>query len=121
MKPYTQYPLHERINRKSYFGTDPYKMQRNDTMKTNEKKDKVKQLVIEMLCNSHDAMIKKIDKAINSGGIDIDKWEEDNSPMILPKIITAAILENESQQYQGKGTIYEKIVKKEVKNLKYYL
>lgn len=26
MTPYTNYPLHHRINRKSYFGTDPYKM-----------------------------------------------------------------------------------------------
>ena len=26
--PYTSYTIHERINRKSYFGTDPYKMHR---------------------------------------------------------------------------------------------
>ena len=66
-------------------------------------------------------MESKIDGALNSGAIDIDSWQEDDSPMVLPKIIITAILENESTQYQGKGTSFEKKIKKEVKNLKYFI
>ena len=39
------------------------------------KRDKIKALVVEMLNNSHEAMIKNIDKALNSGAIDIDSWQ----------------------------------------------
>lgn len=90
-------------------------------MTTQEKKDKVKQLSIDMLSQSLTAMIKQVDRAINSGAIDIDDWSEDDKPMILPKIIVTAILENESKQYQGKGTSFEKHIKKEVNNLKCFL
>ena len=90
-------------------------------MTTQEKKEKVKQLAIDMLTESLAAMIKQVDKAINSGAIDIDQWSEDDKPMILPKIITTAILQTESEQYEGKGTSYEKYIKKEVKNVKYFL
>jgi hypothetical protein len=41
-------------------------------------------------------MYWKIDAALNSGAIEIDSWQEDDSPMVLPKIIITAILENES-------------------------
>ena len=85
------------------------------------KRDKIKGLVVDLLNQSHEAMIKKIDGALNSGAIDIDSWQEDDSPMILPKIIITAILENESTQYQGKGTSFEKKIKKEVKNLRYFI
>lgn len=85
------------------------------------KRDKIKALVVEMLNNSHEAMIKNIDKALNSGAIDIDSWQEDDRPMLLPKTIVTAILEDESTQYNGIGTSYEKSIKKEVKNIRYYL
>lgn len=85
------------------------------------KRDKIKGLVVNLLNQSHEEMYWKIDAALNSGAIDIDSWEEDDSPMILPKIIITAILENESTQYQGKGTSFEKKIKKEVKNLRYFL
>lgn len=85
------------------------------------KRDKIKGLVVDLLNQSHEEMYFKIDAALNSGAIDIDSWQEDDSPMILPKIIITAILENESTQYQGKGTSFEKKIKKEVKNLKYFI
>lgn len=85
------------------------------------KKDKIKSLVSEILLESHNAMINKIDKILNSGAIDIDNWDEENAPMILPKIITIALLQYESTQYNGRGTSYEKQIKKEVKNLSYYI
>ena len=85
------------------------------------KRDKIKALVVNLLEQSHEEMYWKIDAALNSGAIDIDSWQEDDSPMVLPKIIITAILENESTQYQGKGTSFEKKIKKEVKNLRYFL
>jgi hypothetical protein len=85
------------------------------------KKQKIKKLVKEMLNQSHKEMIKKIDTALNSGALDIESWEEDNAPMVLPKIIVAAILQRESWQYEGTGTTHEKKIKKEIKNLHYFL
>ena len=88
-------------------------------MKT--KNDKIKKLVADMLKESQAAMVKKIDAALNSGAIDIEVWDENSNPMILPKCIVTAILENESKQYEGKGTSFEKQIKKEVKNIRYFL
>lgn len=90
-------------------------------MNTSEKKEKVKSLVSDMLKESYEDMISKIDKALNSGAIDIDNWDEKNRPMILPKCIVTALLEEESTQYTGSGTSFEKEIKKEVKNIKYFL
>ena len=88
---------------------------------TGDKKDKIKSLVTDMLQESYEAMLKKVDKVLNSGAIDIDSWEESRNPMILPKCIVTAILQNESTQYEGKGTSFEKDVKKEVRNIRYFL
>jgi hypothetical protein len=86
-------------------------------MTTIEKKEIIKTLVSDMLEESYHAMIKKIDRALNSGAIDIDSWDKDKFPMITPKIIVTAILKNESSNYEGKGTSFEKQIRKEVKNL----
>ena len=86
-----------------------------------EKKTKIKNLVKNMLIESHRKALENIDKAINSGVIDIDNWDEENAPMVLPKTILTAILENESVQYNGRGTVHEKRVKKEVKKIRYFL
>lgn len=90
-------------------------------MKTETKKKKIKSLASDILKESHKAMIKKIDKALNSGVIDIDAWDEKNHPMILPKCIVTAILQDESKQYEGKGTSFEKQIKAEVAQIRYYL
>ena len=74
-----------------------------------------------MLNESHEAMKKRIDTVLNSGAINIDKWEKDTAPMILPKCILTAILEHQSTQYDGKGTSYQKQIKKEIKNIRYFL
>jgi hypothetical protein len=83
------------------------------------KKAKLKRIASELLKDSQKAMKDKIDKAINSGSLDIDSWDE--RTFILPKIIAAALLEDEAEQYKGKGTSFEKSVKKEIKNLRYFL
>lgn len=85
------------------------------------KKQKIKKLVKDMLIESHKKALKKIDKALNSGCINIDGWDEENAPMILPKCILTAILEDEARQYTARCTKYEKQMKKKVKNIKYFL
>ena len=88
-------------------------------MKSN--KEQIAELVKEMLTESHEAMLNKIDKVLNSGCVDTESWNEYNSPMILPKCIVTAILQNESTQYEAKGTSFEKQVKKEVRNIRCFL
>jgi hypothetical protein len=88
-------------------------------MKSN--KQKLKGLVKDMLIESHKKALKNIDKALNSNCIDIEGWNEEHAPMILPKCILTAILENESRQYTARGTSYEKQMEKEVKNIRYFL
>jgi hypothetical protein len=66
-------------------------------------------------------MVKKITKALNCGALDIEDWDENKSPIKLPKIINAALLESESTQYSARGTSFEKKIRKEVKNLRYYI
>jgi hypothetical protein len=88
-------------------------------MKT--KREQIKELVIDMLNESHKAMIRNVDKALDSGAVDIDGWDRSNSPMILPKCIIMAILQQESTQYDAWGTGIERRVRKEVRNIRYFL
>jgi len=82
------------------------------------KRDKVKALAIEMIKNSQKSLEALVEKALNSGALDVDEWDENSNPMILPKCIVIAVLEEEADQYKAKGTSFEKQMKKEVKNLK---
>ena len=84
-------------------------------MTTKEKRESIKSLTIDMLIESHEAMLKKVDKALNSSAIDVEQWDENINPMILPKCIVTAILKRESGQYEAKGTSFEKEVKKRLK------
>lgn len=85
------------------------------------KKEQIAELVKEMLNESHEAMIMKIDKVLNSGCVDVESWSRDNSPMILPKSIVIALLQNESNQYNCIGTRFEKEVKSMANKIKYML
>ena len=85
-----------------------------------EQKEKIKALVIELLNDSHEEMLKKIDRALNSGALDIENWNEKTSPMVLPKTIATAILESEATHYCT-GTTYAKRIKRDVKNLRYFI
>ena len=86
-----------------------------------QKEKKIKKLVKEMIVESHKAALKKIDKAINCGALDIDSWDEKDAPMVVPKTITVALLESEASQYYGHGTAYKKKIKKEVSNIRYFI
>lgn len=90
-------------------------------METQEKREKIKSLVCEMLNESQMAMMKKIDRALDSGAINIEGWDDKNGFMILPKCIVMALLESESAQYDGKGTSFERKVKKDVKNIRHFI
>ena len=76
---------------------------------------------IRLLDRSYDEMLESISKAIDSGAVDIDGWDDINESMVLPKAILTAILQIESTQYDCKGTCYEKQIRKDVKNLKPFL
>jgi len=86
------------------------------------KKEKIKKLVVDMLEESHQKALKKVEKALNSGAIDTDEWDENNSCMILPKAILTAILEDEARQYVIPSSHSQaRSWKKDVKNIKYSL
>lgn len=90
-------------------------------MTHSEKKQKISALASGMLKQSYEAMEKKIEKALNVGAIDVDGWDENNAPMILPKCIVMALLLDESEQYSAKGTSFERQIKKEVLNIRQFI
>lgn len=90
-------------------------------MTTNQKKTIIKKHIKDMLKDSHKAMLKNLDRILQSGCIDVDSWDPHNAPMILPKTIVTALLEEESTQYTGRGTSFEKQIKKEVKNIRHFI
>lgn len=77
----------------------------------------IETLTGELLDGALLAMKKKIERALKSGSLNLNEA----TPLIMAKIITIALLEDEADQYRGKGTSYEKLVAKNVKNLKYFL
>ena len=87
--------------------------------KTN--KEKIEELALSTLDIAIQNMKKQVKRAIDSGALNIDDWDINVNPMILPKIIVKAILEDEATQYEARGTAFEKEVKKEVKNLKLFI
>jgi diphthamide synthase subunit DPH2 len=84
-------------------------------------KEKIKALVNESLDRATEAMKAKIDRVLNSGCVDTDSWDINSNPMILPKQIVIALLENEAEEYKGVGTRFEKEVKKGSNNIKLFL
>lgn len=100
-----------------------YDMRNRIQLTTQEKRDAVKALAIEMLQESHEAMIKKIDKALNSGAIDIDAWDNNMNQMLLPKCIAMAILQDEAVGYEPRfcSSRLERQIKKEVKNIRLFI
>lgn len=85
------------------------------------KRDKIRSIVGLMLNESNAAMFKALDKVLNSGAVDVDGWDGDNNPMLLPKAIVTALLEDEATQRTAKGTRFEKAMRKEVKNIRCFI
>ena len=51
----------------------------------------------------------------------MEQWDANITPMIIPKSIVIAILIDESKQYDASGTSYYKEIKKNVKNIGYFI
>jgi hypothetical protein len=86
-----------------------------------DKREKIKKLAVDMLNESFQEALKNIDKALDSGAINIEGWDSEINPMLLPKIIVVAVLNNESKQYDAKGTSFEKFFTKESKNIERFI
>ena len=85
------------------------------------KRAMIKSHCVDMLTRSLVEMTKKIDKALNSGAIDVDGWDPNVNPMLLPKAMVIAIMEDEADQYSAKGTSFETQISYESKNIKLFL
>jgi len=88
---------------------------------SNTKKKKIQAMAVQMIKNFQANMEAKIERALNSGALDIDSWEEDINPAILPKVIAIAVLEDTADGFKATGTCFEKEVKKEVANVKCFI
>jgi hypothetical protein len=78
----------------------------------------ISDLAKSMLDDSFKSMKRYIERVVNSGCIDIDTWNPQDAPMVLPKAIITATLEQESTQYLGTGTKFERKVKSIVRNIR---
>lgn len=85
------------------------------------KKEQIKALVIEMLNETNKEMINDIDKIFDSGCVNIDDWCETRNRMIMPKSIITALFEKACRLYSGKGTSFEKEVRKTVNNISRFI
>lgn len=90
-------------------------------MTRKQKEKHIRKLSYGMLWDSYKAMRENVERVMKSGVVDIDDWDDKNSPMVTPKCITAAILEHEKYQYLGTGTAQEKNVKNQIRNILYFL
>jgi ribosomal protein L17 len=90
-------------------------------MTTKQKRKAIKVLADEMLKDSYKHMKEKIDKALDSGAVSVDDWDPNNAPMVVPKCIIAAVLEDEATQYTARGTGYERKIRKGINNIKYFI
>jgi hypothetical protein len=87
-----------------------------------DNKQKIKDLVIDMLDRSYDKSVLSIDKILDSGCIDIDAWDENNGRMLVPKAIVMALLDYEKDQWSPSKRISSyKQVTKDFKNIRNFL
>lgn len=68
----------------------------------------------ELIKNSTKHMVENIDKAIASGAIDLNSYEDN---YILPKILLCALLKEEMHQYKPLGDDRKKTMQKEIDNI----
>lgn len=87
--------------------------------KTN--KEKLKATTKKILNELRREQEKYLETILNSGYSSIKSWDENNTPMILPKAICVAILKESINQIDGRGTAFEKQVKKEAATIHFLL
>lgn len=85
------------------------------------KEQKIEKLCLDMLETSIVDIKARIKKAIDSGAVDVEEWDEKINPYLLPKAIMIAIFERETNLYRPTGTSFEKEVNKEAKNIELFI
>jgi hypothetical protein len=91
-------------------------------MNNTQKKNAIKRHVKDMMKDSQKHMQDKLEKVLSSGCIDIDDWDPEHAPMIIPKLILCALLESESYQYDiPKSHSNRRALMKEKKNIAYFI
>jgi len=91
-------------------------------MNNTKKKNLIKRHVKIMMRDSQKHMMEKLEKVLVSGCIDLENWDAENAPMIVPKAIMCALLDNEHFQYAPPKTIASyKQWKKEKRNITYFI
>lgn len=90
---------------------------------SHSKKNKaaIKKLTNQLLKEAITGIKKKIDKSLNCGALDVNSFDPENNPYVMPKTILIAAMESEADQWKGHNTSFDKEVKKGVKNLKYFI
>lgn len=86
-----------------------------------KKQKQIQRLANQMLKESFEAAKKNVEKALKSGAIDAENWDEKYNPRILPKAIVVAVLKEEANQHDCKGTTHEKFIKKESQNISLFI
>ena len=86
-----------------------------------DNKTKIAAHVLSMLDECYRNADKLVEKALNSGAIDVSGWDEKDKPMLVPKAIVIAILREQANQHDAKGTSYEKQIEKQAKNIQLFL
>jgi len=86
-----------------------------------KKQKQIQTLANQMLKESYKKAKEQVVKALTSGAVDAEKWDENNGKMLLPKAIVTAVLLEEAGQYDGKGTGFEKQQAKEIKNIRHFI
>jgi hypothetical protein len=79
-------------------------------------KSDLKKMIVDQLEESNKAMIKKVDKLLNSDySVYIEEWMKlECGKNFLPICMVKALLKDESDQYSYKYTSFEKECKKQV-------
>jgi len=93
-----------------------------DNMTKEQKQEAIKKIVFEMLENDLCNINEKIDRALKSGCIDVEAWDENCNPMILPKSIIVAVYEDRARCFHpSKDSKRYKEVRKNVKNISLFI
>ncbi len=91
-------------------------------MTRKQKQALVRKYARECLKSAVQEMQDNIDKAIKSGAIDISGWDPIYAPYILPKTIVCAVLEHQAAwNINTVPPTYKRLVKKSIRNIRYFL
>lgn len=88
---------------------------------TTIKKAEIKLLVSSLLTDFVESVDQQVNTALNCGALDVEGWNKDINPMILPRIIIVTIFQRAAEQFGARGTSWSKIINDEVSNLRCFL